>query len=323
MKEKRKTVAILLLCLMVGFALRFYSFDRKSLWLDEIYTYQDSRDGFKAQLNYYKEKPTYLHPPLFYMVTHLFYPFPVPERDLRTIPLIFGILSIPMIFFLARLFSRRAALPCAFALTFMTYHIALSQEARAYSFLLSLGIASLYFFMKHLMTGKKVFLVPTALLFALMFHTSYSSISFIAFSQLLWFYRPKRQEKKPTVTSVLLLNALIVILYCKAFHVTHFISSKYFVSFLPLLLISLSLPLDALRIRFERSRKPPGFGVVPTTRYYQLNYYGNPEGPLEYSRTVAYQNKTFVIYNSKTCCSEYVPMEIDSGLSQERSMQRR
>jgi hypothetical protein len=448
MKEKRKSVAILLLCLMVGFALRFYGFDRKSLWLDEIYTYQDSRDGFKEQLNYYKEKPTYLHPPMFYMVTHLFYPFPVPERDLRTIPLIFGILSIPMIFFLARLFSRRAALPCAFALTFMTYHIALSQEARAYSFLLFLGIASLYFFMKHLITGKKVFLAPTALLFALMFHTSYSSIPFIAFSQLLWFYRPEKQEKKPTFISFLLLNSLIVVLcspwilfllfhytgqplkdpfhtedpgsfgyilygvfhdwlphwplqvisvllltalpfflkdiknalvllalvilpiaglytYCKALHVTHFISSKYFVSFLPFLLISLFLSLEALEMRFERTRKLPRFkviflfafiasnlvilplyyqsekqdnrglvnylkanlrdgdkvflekfvffpgvlhyfGVVDESRYYRLNFSGNREDPDEYRRTLSYQNKTFTIYNSKTCCAEYI-----------------
>jgi hypothetical protein len=345
MKERRKTIVILLLCLLVGFALRFYSFDRKSLWLDEIYTYQDSRDGFKAQLNYYKERPTYLHPPLFYMVTHLFYPFPVPERDLRIIPLIFGFFSIPMIFFLTRLFSRRAALPCAFALTFMTYHIALSQEARSYSLLLFLGIASLYFFMKHLMTGKKVFLVPSALLFALMFHTSYSSIPFIVFSQLLWFYRPEKQERKPTVFSFLLLNVLIAVLcspwilflllhytgqslkdpfhmedpgsfgyilygvfhdwlphwplqiisvlllmalpfflkdrrdalvllalvilpiaglwtYCRVLHVTHFISSKYFVSFLPLLLLSLFLSLEALEVRFESSTKLPRFTVI-------------------------------------------------------------
>jgi 4-amino-4-deoxy-L-arabinose transferase-like glycosyltransferase len=445
---KTKTFLLLGLLLLVGFALRFYTFDRKSLWMDEVYTYQDSRDGFKAQLNYYKEEPTYLHPPFFYMLTHLFYPFPAPERDLRIIPLIFGILSILMIFFLARLFSRRAALPCAFALTFMTYHIALSQEARSYSLLLFLGIASLYFFMKHLITGKKVFLLPAALLFALMFHTSYSSIPFIAFSQLLWFYRPEGQEKKPTVNSFLLLNALIVVLcspwilfllfhytgqhlqdplhtedpgsfayilygvfhdwfphwplqvisglllaalpfflkdrrntllllalfilpimglyiYCKALHVTHFISSKYFVTFLPLLLISLFLSLDALEMRFKSTRKLlrfkvifalvflasnlailpfyyrsekqdnrglvnylkadlrdgdsiflkrlsffPGvlhyFGAVPVSRHYEINFSGNREDPDDYRKTLTYQNKTVTIYNSKTCCAQYL-----------------
>jgi hypothetical protein len=449
-KTNAKILLILGLCLLVGFALRFYGFDRKSLWLDEIYTFQDSRDGFKAQLTYYQEKPTYLHPPLFYMATHLFYPFPKPERDLRTIPLIFGILSIPMIFLLARLFSPRIALPCTLAFVFMTYHIALSQEARAYSFILFFGMAALYFFMKHLMTGKKIFLVPTAILFALILHTSYSSIPFIAFSQLLWFYRPGEQKGKPTVASFLLLNGLMVVLcspwifflilhytgqsfrdtfhtedpgsfgyilygvlhdwmphwplqvisvlllmslpvflkdkrnalvllalfilpiaglytYCKAFHVTHFISSRYFINFLPLFFISLFLSIEALEIRFGkltgrvrlavlfvilfiasnliilplyyRSEKQDGrglvnylktnlrdgdrvflekfvffpcvlhyFGVVPgpRTRYYELNFSGNREDPLEYRRTIQYQDKTFTIYNSKTCCSQYI-----------------
>ena len=445
---KTKILLLLVLILLVSAALRFYSFDRKSLWLDEIYTFQDSRDGFIAQLKYYEENPANLHPPLFFIVTHLFYPFPNPERDLRIVPLIFGILSIPMIFFLASLFSRRIAIPCALALMIMAYHIALSQEARAYTFILFFGMASLYFFMKHLMTGKKIFLVPTAILFALIFHTSYSSIPFIAFSQLLWFYQPAEQQRKPTFTSVLLLNSLILVLcspwilflalhytdqsvsdhfhtgnpaslgdilygvvhdwvpywplqiisilllmslpvflkdkknalvllalfilpiaalysYCEAFHVTHFISSRYFINFLPLFFISLFLSLEALTLRFVkltkqlrfevlfvvifiasnliilpfyyRSEKQDSrglvnylkanlrdgdrvfleefaffpcvlhyFGIVPNARYYQIDFSGNREAQIEYRRTVTYQNKTFTIYNSKTCCSEYI-----------------
>ena len=444
---KTKLLLLLGLILLVSAALRFYSFDRKSLWLDEIYTFQDSSDGFMAQLKHYEENPTNLHPPLFFMATHLFYPFPKPERDLRIVPLIFGILSVPMIFFLASLFSRRIAIPCTLALMIMVYHIALSQEARAYTFILFFGMASLYFFMKHLMTGKKRFLLPTAILFALIFHTSYSSIPFIAFSQLLWFYRPEEQQRSPTFTSFLLLNSLIVVLcspwilflvlhyrgqsfsdhmhtvnpgsfgpilyglihdwvphwplqiisilllmslpvfvndkrnalvllalfilpivglysYCRVFHVTHFITSRYFINFLPLFFISLFLSLEALTLRFEnltkylrfevlfvilfiasnlvilplyyRSEKQDSrglvnylkanlqngdrvfleefaffpcvlhyFGIIPDARYYQIDFSRNREGLIEYRRTVTYQNRTFTIYNSKTCCSEY------------------
>ena len=68
----------------------------------------------KEQLIHYKENPTYLQPPLFYLLTHLFYPFTNPERDLRIIPVIFGTLSIPMIYLSRRLFSPAIALPCAF-----------------------------------------------------------------------------------------------------------------------------------------------------------------------------------------------------------------
>src|SRR4030043_2482098 len=110
-KLRDRELLILILCVLVAFALRFYTFDEKSLWIDEIHTFNDSRDGIQNQLKYYKENPTYLHPPLFFLLTHSFYPFTKPERDLRIIPLIFGALSIPMIYFLARLFSSSIAFP--------------------------------------------------------------------------------------------------------------------------------------------------------------------------------------------------------------------
>src|SRR4030043_1404793 len=144
---KQKEILILLLCLLIGFALRFYTFDRKSLWLDEIHTFNDSRSGFKDQLKFYEENPHYLPPPLFFLLPHQFYPFTKPERDLRIIPLIFGTLSIPMIYLLARSFSPSIALPCTISLTFMAYHIGLSQDGRSYSLLMFIGMASIYFFM--------------------------------------------------------------------------------------------------------------------------------------------------------------------------------
>src|SRR4030042_4855552 len=147
---KRKETIIFILCLIAGFALRFYTFDQKSLWIDEIHTYNDSRDGIQNQLKYYKEDPTYLHPPLFFVLTHLFYPFTKPERDLRIIPLIFGILSIPMIYLLSKQFLQNIAIPCTISLTFLTYHIYLSQNGRPYTLIMLIGMAGLYFFSKHL-----------------------------------------------------------------------------------------------------------------------------------------------------------------------------
>ena len=210
---KQKEIFILLLCLLVGFALRFYTLDKKSLWLDEIYTYNEAKYDIKEQLKFYAEKPYYLQPPLFFILTHQFYPFTKPERDLRIIPLIFGILSIPMIYLLARLFSPGIALPCALSLTFMAYHISLSQDGRSYTLLLFLGISGLYFFMKYLKTLKKRFLLPAAFLFATLLHTSYSSIPFIVFSQVLWFYGLHEEKKRPPLSSFLIFNGLLL-LFC-------------------------------------------------------------------------------------------------------------
>jgi hypothetical protein len=335
---RRKEIIILILCLIVGFALRFYRFDTKSLWMDEVHTYNDSRDDFRNQLKFYKDNPTFLHPPFFFILTHQFYPFKKPERDLRIIPLVFGTLSIPMIYLLARSFSPNIAIPCTLSLTFMAYHISLSQDGRSYAFLMLIGMASLYFFMKHLKTLQKRYLIVDGVLFAILFHTSYSSIPFIGLSQLLCFYQPNRKDRKPRWTSFLILNgftfllclpwilfvtlnykgqsfsspfhtedpgsfwyilygvlhdwvpqlplmiasvillisstyflknrrnAFVLIsifvlpigglyLYCKLFDVKHFITSRYFINFLPLFFITLFLSLEAIEIRLERLKR--------------------------------------------------------------------
>ena len=329
----RKDIIALLLCLVVGFALRFYTFDRKSLWEDEIYTFNDSRYGLKDQIKFYRGNSSYLHPPGFFLLTHLFYPFTKPERDLRIFPLIFGILSIPQFYFLAKSFSPAIALPSTLSLAFMTYHISLSQEGRSYSLLMFLGTAGLYLFMKHLKTNKKRYLVLVALLFAALLHASYSSIPFIILSQILWFCEPTNASSKGRSSSFLILNGLLLLfclpwllfivsnyagqplmgpfqarvpisfwdtlygvfndwvphfpltivavilliffpifsrfkknatalllvffvpiiglnLYCQLFKVGHFITSRYFVGFMPLFLITLYLCLDEIESKF-------------------------------------------------------------------------
>jgi hypothetical protein len=342
---KRREIAALILCLLVGFALRFYSFDRKSLWLDEVHTFNDSRDGLKGQIEFYKQNPTYLHPPLFFVLTHQFYPFSRPEKDLRVIPLVFGTLSILMIYFLARSFSHQIALPCAVSLAFMTYHINFSQDGRSYSLVMFLGMAGLYFFIRHLRTLKKKYLLPVALFFSALFYTSYSSIPFIALSQILWFYRPGDEDQRPGPSCFLILNGLILLFclpwvlflasnytgqpvikplvaadpgsfwmilygvvhdwmphaplmiisvillilfpfisknkknavvlllvfiipigglyfYCKLLDVNHFVNSRYFISFLPLFLITLYLSLHAVEARFEKLKRLMRPGVL-------------------------------------------------------------
>jgi hypothetical protein len=328
---------ILIFCVVLGFALRFYTFDQKSLWMDEIYTFNDSRDDFKGQINFYRENPTYLHPPLFFLLTHTMYPFTRPERDLRILPMIAGIASIPMMYWVSRLFLPAIALPCTLALTFTAYHISLSQDARSYTLIMFFGMVVLYFFLKYRETLKKINLVGTALFASILFYTSYASIPFILLFQLLWLYQDD-PYKRPRISSLVLLNALILSfcipwllflvsnykaqplmtpasiekpdaawsilygvvsdwapskplsivsiillillplfsrkrrnglilllllvlpigglsLFCGLFSVTHFISSRYFINFLPLFFICLFLSLHEIETRFARLRR--------------------------------------------------------------------
>ena len=445
---KRKDLVILGLCLLIGFALRFYTFDQKSLWLDEIHTFKDSSDGVAGRLKFYQEEPTYLHPPLFFVLTHFFHPFPKPERDLRIFPLIFGTLSIPFFFLLSRLFSPPIAPYCALSLAFTTFHISLSQDGRSYSMIMFFGMVSLFFLMKYLKTQKKGNLFLVAVCYALLFHTSYSSILFIAFSQILWLYKTDPGVKPLHFSSFVLLNGSFLLfclpwilflalnyknhpimnplevtgtgslgtilywilqdwvpfmplmivsaillmlfplvslekknpllllatillpvttlyLFCKGLHITHFVSSKYFINFLPLFLISLYLSLEAVEIKFEKLRRwaslrslfvilliasnvvmlplyyrsekqdfrglvtylknhlregdkifigsigyIPGilhyFEAYPEDRHHIFGFRKDPEKDFELRMNFIYKNRIFTIYQSKTCCTQYV-----------------
>ncbi|MBM3243109.1 hypothetical protein FJZ31_43170, partial [Candidatus Poribacteria bacterium] len=255
----------------------------------------------------------------------------------------FGILSIPIFFFLARQFSSRIAIPCALSLAFMTYHISLSQDARSYTFLMFLGMVSLFFFMKHLHTQDRAYLFLIAISSAILFYTSYSSILFIIFSQMLWFYRTSRNQKP--FPSVLILNGLILLfclpwiiflmsyykgqpftdlrnipepisllnvlygiihdwlpltplivisivllilfvfftinrrnaivllsiiiapvvglhLYCRLFNITHFVTSRYFICFLPLFFIILFLSLDSIEAKVNKLKNLKIFFLI-------------------------------------------------------------
>jgi hypothetical protein len=174
--------------------------------------------------------------------------------------------------------------------------------------------------------------------FTTLFYTSYSSIPFIALSQILWFYTANIKEKGPRLSAFFLLNGLTfllclpwilfivlnyhsqpitvpfepksvlsfwgilygilhdwlvhlplvvisvillilfpffskdkknafvlitsfilpilgIYLFCKTFNVIHFVTSRYFISFLPLFFITLYLSLDTLEEKFKILKK--------------------------------------------------------------------
>jgi len=200
------------------------------------------------------------------------------------------------------------------------------------------AMVGLYCFLRHLKTRQKRYLLGVAFSYAILFHTSYSSIPFIVLSQILWFYQTDEQKKSSSLSSPLILNGLIILLclpwiaflgfhykgqavsnlrnildplsfwsilygvfqdwvpyaplivtsmvvfiffpffsknrrnalvllsafilpvvglysYCRVLDITHFVSSRYFIGFLPLFFITIFLSLDAIEARFEILKK--------------------------------------------------------------------
>ena len=155
-------------------------------------------------------------------------------------------------------------------------------------------------------------------------------------------------------------------LYCKLLNITHFLTSRYFINFLPLFLISIYLSLNAVEVKFERLKRlirlkflfiilfvasnlvilplyyrsekqdtrglvnylkgqlKEGdkifvqtvvylpvmlhyFGIYPKGRQYNMPFGRDSEKGFEFRMSsFVYQDKSFPIYNSKSCCTQYV-----------------
>lgn len=154
-------------------------------------------------------------------------------------------------------------------------------------------------------------------------------------------------------------------LFCKLFHITHFVASRYFIDLLPLFFISLYLSLDAIDTKFERFKNKislktlflvflaasnvmalplyyrsekqdfkrlvtylknqlrngdgifvrtkaylPGilfyFGASPDDRHYPIVASKQPEKGLEYQIVSADKTKAVTLYNSESCCAQYL-----------------
>jgi predicted small integral membrane protein len=117
----------------VGAGLRLLYLGRWSLEGDEIFTYRDS---------IVPPRLSNARPLIYFLNYYLIRPFtPINELSLRLLPALFGILAIPVSFFIVRrLLNQRAGLFAALLVTFSSLHVYHSQSARYWSlvFLLSL-----------------------------------------------------------------------------------------------------------------------------------------------------------------------------------------
>ncbi len=136
-------VRLLWFVTVMGGLLRFYHYDRLSLWLDEGYTIMFARQPWASVLGLHG---TYdAHPPLYYALVKLV-TLAIPEISAgRVLSVVAGTLTIPVLFAIGnRLFGQWAALAASGALAVSPLHIWYSQEARQYAVAVSL-VAMAYF----------------------------------------------------------------------------------------------------------------------------------------------------------------------------------
>jgi 4-amino-4-deoxy-L-arabinose transferase-like glycosyltransferase len=138
----RHAEAALGLVVLLGLSLRAFWLGHQSLWTDEVLTSLSST-GSLSWVVTQKAINTNI-PPLYYAVVHLFLSLGYGERELRLPSVLFGTVSILLLYAIARrLVGKKIALVSGALLAISPFHVWYSQEARPYALFLFLSLLSL------------------------------------------------------------------------------------------------------------------------------------------------------------------------------------
>jgi len=171
----------LILLLLISFFVRIYRINTLSLFGDEIdvgyqaYSLLNTGKDYKGNfLPIYIQSLSESRAPLFiYFSIPGVAVFGLTELGVRITPILFGVLSIYLLYKLIFLFSKSSnlALFCSLALSFSPWHFHYSRTAFEVTLLLSLTLAAIYFFQKFIQSPKTAFLYLSIIFFGLTFYT--------------------------------------------------------------------------------------------------------------------------------------------------------
>jgi len=169
--------------IVLGFILRVFHLGEESVWLDEVLSLEFAQDGV---LGIIRRTAADVHPPLYYLILHPFVWLGTGEEVLRYPSMLFGTLSLPLIFLIGReLYGREQGIIALLLLTFSPFHIFYSQEARMYPVYLFWICLSAYFLLLALRTGRLRFWAAYSVVSVLSLYTHYFSV-FLLIAQNLY-----------------------------------------------------------------------------------------------------------------------------------------
>ena len=202
-----KKIILILLILSAGAALRFYNLGEFSLWHDEAYGVLQAEIPNEVIAENAGESPLYI----FFI--HFWKGITDSEFGLRMSSLVFGLVSIFMVYLLGRsLFNEKIALVSAFLLAVSPFHIYYSQEVKVYSLITLLTLFSVYFLIKYVHSKKKLFLLGYIIFNLLNIYCHYIGL-FVWLAQIVFLFlicdNREKQFKKMWVIS----NLAILLLF--------------------------------------------------------------------------------------------------------------
>lgn len=163
---------MLIALILIGIILRFFNLGFNSIWLDEGATLNFAQKSLSGIW----ESTTggEFNPPLFYWLEHFMLVFGNSEMILRFLPALFGVLTIPIFYFIGREISGRiCGIISAGLITFSSFHIFYSQDARAYTTMLFFFSIAVLFYLIAIKSNKLIFWVIFGVFSALAFWTHF------------------------------------------------------------------------------------------------------------------------------------------------------
>src|SRR3989344_7483761 len=150
---------ILFAILLLALALRVWGIDSRDIWYDELLTIQQSEKSI-SEINV--DVPT----PIHYYFVHLFLFFGKSTSVLGLPSVIFGLLTVLLVFLTAkRIADERVGLVAAFLLAISPMHIEFSQQILFFSYFVFFSLLSFYFLLNFIFSLSKNSIAWWSLLF--------------------------------------------------------------------------------------------------------------------------------------------------------------
>jgi len=223
----RRVWTILLLLVALSFAARTYDLGAKSLWSDEGLTLRRAEQSLGLvfeNVNLIPVGPDYqdgsdpdtviktpdLHPPLYFLLMHVWIPLGGRSEFALRFPSVFAAtLSVALLYAVGRsLFSRETGLWAALMGAASPFFLWYAQEARMYTWLIVMSLASVYFFLPLLERGarRKDYAAYVVTTLALLY-THYAGFLLLAFELGVYgLYSVRRGRREPLIV----LGAMII-----------------------------------------------------------------------------------------------------------------
>lgn len=189
-----RSVELLAAVLVAAIALRMYRLTHQSLWVDEVVTFLSSIGSVQRVVTQTEVNSNI--PPLYYLVVNAFLRLGHNEAMLRLASVIFGSLSIPMLYVVVRpWFGQTTALLSAVVIAISPFHVWYSQEARPYALLLFLSLLSLWCLQQALAKPeRRGWRIAFAISGAAVCYTHTVAIAFIGFAAAYVMLAVPRQQ---------------------------------------------------------------------------------------------------------------------------------